>query len=773
MQIKTKLITVCALFAVFPVVVNTLFLVSIALNETSNAIEDAVAEQLISTAIVKRNQIEDYFKLIDSQVRTMSSSHMVVEAMSGFKNTFEAIYQGQDIKRVRENLSQYYNEQFNEQYKLLNNGVEAGVHDLVTQFDDETVTLQYHYILANNHPMGSKHKLDAADDGSDYSRLHTQYHPELREYLDEFGFYDIFLVDSITGNIVYSVYKEIDYATSLLDGPYSNTGIGKAFRAVRESSNANVVSLTDFAPYKPSYDAPASFISSPIIKNGQNIGVLIFQMPIERINAVMTNNDNWKEVGMGKSGETYLIGDDMTMRSQSRFLIQDKDAYLKTLQNTGVDLATVRAINEKNTSIGLQKVSSDSARQALKGNSGFHIIEGYRGVEVLSAFTPIDILGLHWGLIAEIGKDESLSPTATLTNTMVKISVGLFLLIVIITTLIGTYISSGLIRPINALNRVMLNVESKNDLRLRAACGRSDEIGNMSKAFNSMLEKFEILVKRVSRSSQHVADASTEVSRVALDSSENIKQQYRETDQVASAMNEMARTLRNVLEDARSATEASEKAKIEARSGIEVISLTSNTITQLANAVENSASELHNLESQINSIGTVLDVIRGVAEQTNLLALNAAIEAARAGEQGRGFAVVADEVRTLASRTQASTHEIHKIIEALQTGAKQSVIAMEEGQIQARKGVKQTISAASSLNSVADVVDQISALNITIVSSAERQHTVAEEMNRNIININQIAEKSATGSAKTNAASDELSTLACELRAVLEEFKIS
>lgn len=772
MKIKTKFTIVCCLLAIIPVVLTTAFLAFIALSETSDAIEGAASRQLTSISNIKKRQIENYFNLIGAQIETLSSGTMIVDAMSGFKTTFNTIGQNKDLKRMREALSQYYIEQFDTKYSSLNNETSINSSTLLTQLDEESIVLQYHYMYTNKHQMGSKHKLNIAGDGSAYSKVHERYHPPIRNYLEKFGIYDIFLVDSETGDIVYSVYKEIDYTTSLLDGPYANTGIGKAFRSVRESNDSDKVSLTDFAPYTPSFEAPASFMATPVVENGKNIGVLMFQMPLDRINAVMTNDNNWQNVGMGASGETYLVGDDMKLRSQSRFLVEDKTAYLAALEKAGVEQNILNAIDNKNTSIGLQKIDSESAKQAIDGKSGYHIVKDYRDVEVLSAYTPISILGLNWGMIAEIDIDEAFAATDVLTKSMLKTSILICLVIAALSTIIGVWIASGLVRPIIILNNVMFDVETNSDLTLRSFNQSDDEIGTMSSAFNSMLGKFEALIQKVKCSSLQVAAAAEEVSTVAVDSSRNIQQQYSETEQAATAMNEMAATVLEVSNNASSAAEAADKAKQEARNGMEVVATASDTIAQLAKDVENSALILHKLESHSESIGSVLDVIKGIAEQTNLLALNAAIEAARAGEQGRGFAVVADEVRTLASRTQASTQEIQQMIETLQSGSKQSVVAMDQGQLQAKKGVEQTAKAALSLTNITNAVETISDMNTQIASAAEQQSVVTDEMNRNVVNINQIAEQSAVGSTQTISASEELARLASELQNMIGEFKV-
>lgn len=771
MEIRKKLIIACAALAIVPLLVASIFLGYLAVSKSSEAIEDAASRQLISISNIKKDQIESYFNTIKSQVLTLSSSTMIVEAMSQFKVDFKKMGQEADVDQMRIELASYYSDQFAVEYSKRNNGASANPLQLLSQMDDESITLQYYYIQDNAYPLGNKHNLDAASDGSSYSELHGRYHPPIRDFLDKFGFYDIFLVDNESGDIVYSVFKEMDYTTSLLDGPYANTGIGEAFRAVYKADKRDTV-LTDFDAYKPSYDAPASFMATPIFKNNKNIGVLIFQMPIDRINALMTSNEKWQDVGMGVSGETYLVGEDKTLRSQSRFLIEDKPAYLSALKKAGVSAKVINLIDSKNTSIGLQKVDNSSVSQALSGISGYHIIQDYRDVAVLSAFAPVNILGKAWGIIAEIDEQEAFNAKNELASSIQTSTVIICLIIAVIALAIGSYVALSITRPIIALSGVMTDVEMNNNLTLRGTNHSNDEIGKMATAFNSMLEKFQMLIQQVSNSSIQLATASEEVSAVASDSSSNINKQRAETEQVATAMNEMSATVQEVARNAVSAADAANKANEEASDGKGLAEIAANTIQKLANDIDEAAVAVRELESHSDSIGSVLDVIKGIADQTNLLALNAAIEAARAGEQGRGFAVVADEVRTLASRTQVSTQEIQEMIEKLQSGSKQAVSVMELGRTQAQTGATQATDAAQSLVKITTAVATINDMNTQIASAAEEQSLVTEEMNRNIININHASEHAADGATQTTSASEELARLASGLQELIGQFRV-
>ncbi|WP_054694274.1 hypothetical protein [Desulfosarcina cetonica] len=289
----------------------------VALNKANSALHDQAFAQIRSMRDIKKGQVLGYLQTIENQALTFSENRMIVSAMDGFSKAFktfvdENALNDQNVDALRNKLATYYHQDFSTAYQKQNNGQSPTVDTIVGQLDSRTVALQYHYIKANPHPLGTKDALDRADDQSRYSQLHAQYHPIIRNYLKKFGYYDIFLVDPNTGKIVYSVFKELDFATSLTDGPYAGTNFAEAFRQANAASSANAVILTDFKPYFPSYEAPAGFVASPIFSEGRKIGILMFQFPIDNLKKIMQ-----ERAGMGTSGETYLVGHDLLMRSDS------------------------------------------------------------------------------------------------------------------------------------------------------------------------------------------------------------------------------------------------------------------------------------------------------------------------------------------------------------------------------------------------------------------------------------------------------------------------
>ena len=326
------------------------------------------------------------------------------------------------------------------------------------------------------------------------------------------------------------------------------------------------------------------------------------------------------------------------------------------------------------------------------------------------------------------------------------------------------------------LNRVISAIEDlaggEGDLTLRVNVDSKDELGHLSTSLNQFLEKLHDLIRRAATTSSQVREASNQMLQLNSQSQEMIGSQHSSTDMVATAINEMAATVQEVAQSASSAADEARQADADARTGSERVNSSLISIRDLAQDVGRAAEVIHKLETEAEGVGSVLDVIRGIAEQTNLLALNAAIEAARAGEQGRGFAVVADEVRTLASRTQQSTTEIQGMIEKLQCGARNAVSVMDAGREKAQASVERAESAGSSLIEITKAVASISSMNTQIASAAEEQSVVTAEINRNITEISVISDRNSQVSSEAAQASTVLSEYAGELDRIVQNFKI-
>ncbi|MCG7962409.1 MAG: methyl-accepting chemotaxis protein [Candidatus Thiodiazotropha endolucinida] len=355
------------------------------------------------------------------------------------------------------------------------------------------------------------------------------------------------------------------------------------------------------------------------------------------------------------------------------------------------------------------------------------------------------------------------------TNTILAITVSA----VVAGLLIAFIVMRGIVVPINKTNHMLQEIaDGDGDLTKMISISSNDEIGILAANFNKFVDQLRSIISKIMDATEQLSTAAEEVATVTKETGININQQMIETEQVATAMNEMAVTVQSVSKDALSASDAAEAANLEASSGNRVVADTIDAINGLASEVDASASSIEKLQNNSVNIGSILDVIKNIAEQTNLLALNAAIEAARAGEQGRGFAVVADEVRTLAQKTQTSTAEIEGLITSLQDGSKEAFNRITQSRDLAISTVDKAASAGESLHSITSAVATITEMNNQIATASEEQATVAEEINKNVVNIQSVSEQTSVGSKQTARASVELAELSDELKEIVGQFKV-
>ncbi|HLD66419.1 MAG TPA: methyl-accepting chemotaxis protein [Pseudomonas sp.] len=335
------------------------------------------------------------------------------------------------------------------------------------------------------------------------------------------------------------------------------------------------------------------------------------------------------------------------------------------------------------------------------------------------------------------------------------------------------FVGYGIARPLKQMVAMLDDIaQGEGDLTRRLATDRTDELGAIAKGFNTFLGKLQVMISQVVTSVQQVSDSSEHTADIAIRTNQGVQKQMAEIDLVATAVHEMTATAQDVARNATHAAEAANHADQAANQGKNVVHNTSNAIAALASEIGRAVGVVQTLAKDSENINAILVAIRGIAEQTNLLALNAAIEAARAGEQGRGFAVVADEVRNLAQKTQQATEEIQSMIQQLQHGTREVVRVMEDSQAKTDDSVKHAAEAAQALDAITQAVSVINDMNTQIASAAEEQSAVAEDINRNVINIGQVAGEVAGGADEASQASAELTKLAEQQRRLINQFRV-
>jgi len=471
--------------------------------------------------------------------------------------------------------------------------------------------------------------------------------------------------------------------------------------------------------------------------------------------------------------EDHLLKDMLMLRRREKdFMLRMDLKYVSKLDKDAAVLLQDIADNNTLSSDTKQRIKAKLQLYTIafhelveaEKEKGLTAKEGHMGMMRQSVHQTEEIIAKAQQILsAEVeAKSEWLSRLSLIISGII------ILLTLVATILLGRNISL----PINLLAKLMSQARDNKDLSLRFPAKGQDEIALMGRSFNEMVSEFQHTVENVLKSSTNVSAAAEELSVITEQTTNSVIRQHSESDQVATAMNEMTATAQEVAQHASEAASASKTADDEATKGRNIVSEAVNGIKTLAQEVGNTSNAIHTLEQESENIGTVLTVIQSIAEQTNLLALNAAIEAARAGESGRGFAVVADEVRQLAQRSQDATKEIQVIIERLQSGAHKAVQAMEIGQDQANISVAQAEAAGQSLEAITQAVTAINDMNLQIANAAAEQTSVAEEINRNIVNITEISNETADAAHQTTTTSSNLAQLAVELQTLISQFNL-
>lgn len=359
------------------------------------------------------------------------------------------------------------------------------------------------------------------------------------------------------------------------------------------------------------------------------------------------------------------------------------------------------------------------------------------------------------------------------TSRTIKVSILLQVILVIALGVGFTFLLSKIIvTPLVSLRKTITTIQKNGDLTLRANISSKDEVGQLSKSFNIMIENLNSIVSNVRTQSEEVSTSASQLSSVTTTTAKGTHKQLKETTHLSNIIGQLSHAIEEIVDNANHASSSAEKTNDTALSGHSIVGKTVDNINQLTVDMEQASIVIEKVKTDSENIGTVLDVIKTIAEQTNLLALNAAIEAARAGEQGRGFAVVADEVRTLAQRTQDSTIEIENLVATLQTGAQNAVTVMTSSQEKVNTTASQAQQAGKSLDDIKTAIQDILTMNKSIASEAQLQIEATKNVRENINTITGISQQTAKGTEQTSVASDQLDSLGNELKSSISQFKV-
>ena len=670
-----------------------------------SALRESAAEKLLALVDARGAALTNYLETIHEDLELTAANEVTQKAMVEFTRTYSALGGGAIARRL------YVDENANE---------------------------------------GKLWDLMQAPDGSEYSAVHAAYHPWFKQFAEARSYYDVFLI-SPDGDLVYSYTKEPDFGTNLADGQWKDSDLAKAWRGVNDGHGQVPTTFTDFASYAPSNGVPASFIAAPIMHDGQYVGVVAFQMPIGRINDVMQRAE-----GMGQSGETYIVGSDHLMRSDSRFLKEGETSILK------------------------QEVRTPTVEAGLAGELGVEEIEDYRGIPVLSAYKPVEFHGAKWVVLGDIESDEVFA-VANETRNIIAI-VGVMALVA--SVLIGFFGVRSITRPLARLTDTMRTMaDGQYEIEVPAT-KRSDELGDMAKAADffrgKLIEGRELAarqqaeqerqIERGKKMEAAVADfdkmitevvgsvsaAATELQATAESLSASAEETARQSNAVAAASEQTAQNVQMVAA-------ATEELGSSIREIGNQVSESTRVVGGAVTQAEDTNAKVQGLSEGAQKIGDVVTLIHQIASQTNLLALNATIEAARAGEAGKGFAVVASEVKNLANQTAKATEEIGSQIKAIQESTHASAEAIQA--ITATIGRVNEISTA-----IASAVEEQGAATQEISRNVQEASAGTTEVSSNIVGVTQASQQTSAGSTQVLSAASELARNGDRLKKEVSDF---
>lgn len=434
-------------------------------------------ERLTTMRTSQAFAVNQYLRDLGDQVMTLSEAPMTVEAGKGFMETYNQL---PDINETqKKELQTYYENKFIP--KLKESGLDGVSPTTYMPQKANERYLKYHYIAKGNASKYGSTPMDDAQDGSAWSRVHKDYNSRFQRLAKLFDYQDIMLVDVKSGNIVYNTSKEDDLGTNLLSGAYANSPAAKVFQEVKSSKDPFFISFSDFAIYAPSFGKPTMFVGTSVFDGDAFIGVLIFQLDNGRIDTLMTANRNWQRVGMGRSGETYLVGADSTFRSSPRFFLEDPKGYLKTALRQGLSQTKVDTIRTTGTPILVQPVMTQGARLALAGKTGTAGFQDYRGVPVVSSYQPIRFGPFEWGLLAEIDQSELFQGIGRLARNLLLLAA----LLIPAMAFLTLRMARTFIRPVRRLLEATDQI-GEGDFAIAIPISAEDEFGELATALNAM-----------------------------------------------------------------------------------------------------------------------------------------------------------------------------------------------------------------------------------------------------------------------------------------------
>lgn len=779
MKISTRLMLGASLLTVLAVMVSSGITGWQALGRSSQVVEDSVEMQFQAVAAGRATSLQLQLQSHHDLLLSTANNRLTQEAIYGFVRPFVSYryeVQAPSLEALQAGMSEWYESQYQPLYASQTLDDQAPYQEWIEQTRYEGLLIQHNYIRDNPHPADQLDQMVDRADATIYGQQHRIYHASYREIAQRYGYHDLMLVDAASMDVIYSVAKGPVYGTSLLNGPFADSALARLLSAMREQPQQNQFGVSDFSRFSGHFDHHVVFFAVPVFhpvySPDKPLGFLVAQLPAERFTSIMTEQANWQAIGLGETGDAYLVAADGRLITEPRAMFDNAPETLAALDMSAQQPEDVQAMRGYQRLNGRYRLAHPGISAAVAGESGLGVSRGLLGNPVLMSWQPFQIGERPFALITEQSLKESHGAVEGLRE---DILIGIILSVIVLAALaaLGSWWLTRLItRPLDGLATAVGRVARERDLRIRMSETRRDEIGLMAGALNQLFETFAGLVGRIYQSAEDTVEASARNVGISQDCQAAARRQQ----SALAAVDEESRALLKAFEEVtRLVTESAglaREADQSASRGHAAVDKVSQQISQLSEEVGQSCQSMAELQKAAVDITSVLDTIESIAGQTNLLALNAAIEAARAGEQGRGFAVVADEVRRLARSTQEATGQIQQMLDRLRLTVSEASAGLEREQSSAAQCLQASSDARVLLIAILDQVGQISHATGGIDNAIQAENRRAINMGHTLADIHREAEASARAMESLATIAEAQNRLALEGREVASSFTL-